>query len=80
MQPLHYLLHGKVKNMESKQIKLSPKKNGKGYVTSYSINLGCAEVRECGFIDDDGFAVPIEKIVDPKNSQIIIRLASNTPR
>lgn len=66
--------------MESKQIKLSPKKNGKGYVTSYSINLGCAEVRECGFIDDDGFAVPIEKIVDPKNSQIIIRLASNTPR
>lgn len=63
--------------MESKPIKLSPKKNGNGYVTSYTINLGCAEVRECGLIDDDGSAVSIEKIVDPQNHQIIIRLVNN---
>ena len=66
--------------MENKPIRLSPKKNGKGYVTSYSINLGCAEVRACGFIDETGLAVPIEKIIDPKNGQIIIRLVNNTPR
>ena len=60
--------------MEQKEIKLSPKKNGKGYVTSYSVNLGCAEVRNCGFIDENGNAAVIEKIVDIDNKQIILKV------
>lgn len=60
--------------MEQKEIKLSPKKNGKGYVTSYSVNLGCAEVRNCGFIDEDGNTATIEKIVDIDNKQIILKV------
>ena len=38
--------------MQSKPIKLSPKKGGNGYVSSYSVNLGCAEVRNVGFLDE----------------------------
>lgn len=62
--------------MEIKDIKLSPKKGGHGHVTSYSVNLGSAEVRSCGFLDDNGIPMPIEKIIDPENHQIIIRLKS----
>lgn len=60
--------------METKDIKLSPKKGGHGHITSYSINLGSAEVRSCGFLDEDGIPLGIEKIIDPENHQIIIRL------
>lgn len=61
--------------LEAKQIRLSPKKNGAGYVTSYSINLGTAEVRECGFFSKDGIPLQLEKLIDKENKQIIIRLA-----
>jgi len=64
--------------IETKAIKLSPKKNGKGYVTSYSVNLGCAEIRNCGFIDSQGNQVALEKIVDSNNMQIIIRIKQNS--
>lgn len=60
--------------MEAKPIKLSPKKGGNGYVSSYSVNLGSAEVREVGFVDSDGNPLPIEKIVDTEKREIIIRL------
>ena len=60
--------------METKPIKLSPKKNGKGYIPSFSVNFGCAEIRNCGFTADEGNPVELEKIVDPDNSQIIIRV------
>ena len=60
--------------MEAKEIKLSKKRNGKGYVTSYSVNLGCAEVRECGFLDDSGEPVALEKIVDTEHNRIILQL------
>ena len=59
--------------METKDIKLSPKKGGHGHITSYSVNLGSAEVRSCGFLNAEG-PLPIEKIIDPENHQIIIRL------
>ena len=59
--------------MERKEIKLSPKRGGHGHVTSYSVNIGSAEARSCGFVDADGAQSPIEKIVDPENQQIIIR-------
>jgi hypothetical protein len=60
--------------METKPIKLSPKKGGHGHVTSYSVNLGSAEVREVGFVDADGNVLPIEKFIDTDNHEIVIRL------
>ena len=62
------------KTNERKTIKLSSKKNGQGYVTSYTVNLGCAEVRECGFLDESGNPLPLEKIIDPENHRIIIHV------
>lgn len=59
--------------METKEIKLSKKKNGNGYITSYSVNLGCAEARECGFLDSHGEPVAIEKIIDPQQHRIILQ-------
>lgn len=61
--------------MNKKPIKLSPKKGGNGYVTSYSINIGSAEARECGFTDTSDQAPQLEKIVDPEHHRIIIQLA-----
>ncbi len=57
-----------------KPIKLSPKRGGHGHITSYSINIGSAEARECGFVDVDGTQVLLEKFVDPENKEIIIRI------
>lgn len=54
-----------------KPIKLSPKKGNYGCVTSYTINIGSAEARECGFTFE---GVQLEKIVDTSNKQIIIRV------
>lgn len=56
-----------------KPIKLSPKKGGHGHVTSYSVNLGSAEVRSVGFLDESGAQLPIEKVVDEENHCIILR-------
>lgn len=53
-----------------KPIKLSPKKGNYGHITSYTINIGSAEARECGFTGDN---VQLEKIVDTQNKQIIIK-------
>jgi len=60
--------------MEIKPIKLSPKKNGYGHISSYSINIGATEARKCGFVDSDGNMLPIQKIIDTANNQIIIKL------
>lgn len=60
--------------MQSKPIKLSPKKGGNGYVSSYSVNLGCAEVRNVGFLDENNNPFPLEKVIDVENQQIIIKL------
>lgn len=57
-----------------KPIKLSPKKGNYGCITSYTVNIGSAEARECGFTVD---GVQLEKIVDTSNKQIIIRVKPN---
>ncbi|MSS18848.1 hypothetical protein [Pseudoramibacter porci] len=60
--------------MKSKPIRLSKKKNGKGYVTSYSVNIGTAEARECGLIPpNDDEPVELEKIIDSEHHRIIIQ-------
>ncbi len=58
---------------KSKPIKLSPKKGGNGYISSYSVNLGSSEVRAVGFLDEYGAPLPLEKFIDPENHEIIIR-------
>lgn len=60
---------------DPKSIRLSPKRGGHGHVTSYTVNLGSAEVREVGFLDANGEQLPVEKILDPEHNCIIIRLA-----
>ena len=59
--------------MERKPIKLSPKRGGNGYVSSYSVNIGIREAEVCGFICPDG-PVELEKIIDPENHRIIFQL------
>lgn len=59
--------------METKTIKLSPKRGGHGHVTSYSVNIGSAEARLCGFTDGETFS-ELEKVLDPDNRQIILRV------
>lgn len=54
-----------------KPIKLSKKRGNGGHITSYTINIGSAEARECGFTDDD---VELEKVVDFDKKEIIIRI------
>jgi hypothetical protein len=60
--------------MERKDIKLSPKKGGNGYVSSFSVNIGISEAKQCGFIAADNILLPIEKLIDSENNQIIIRI------
>lgn len=59
--------------MYTKPIKLSKKKSGSGYVTSYTVNIGSAEARECGFVSPEGLPFELEKVVDTENNQITIR-------
>lgn len=49
-------------------IKLSPKRNGKGYTSSYSVNISAKEAQSCGLINSH-----IIKIVDENSGQIIIK-------
>lgn len=55
-------------------MQLSVKKNGKGYITSYSVNIGSAEARRTGFIDENGQPLEIVKIVNENNKTITFRL------
>ncbi|MGN0661358.1 MAG: hypothetical protein ACI4JX_06520 [Oscillospiraceae bacterium] len=57
--------------MTIKPIKLSPKRGNYGHVTSYTVNIGSAEARECGFTEEN---VHLEKIIDTENKQIVIRI------
>lgn len=53
---------------------LSKKKNGKGYITSYSLNIGSKEARMLGFIVQNGNSHILEKNLDVKNHILIVRL------
>lgn len=54
--------------MHMEPIKLSPKRNGKGYISSYSVSISNKEVQLCGLKSGR-----IIKIVNADNGQIIIR-------
>lgn len=53
-----------------KPIKLSPKRGGNGYISSYTVNLGVKEAEMCGLL---GTGKQIIKIIDPYKKQIIIK-------
>lgn len=63
--------------MEIKQIRLSPKRGGNGFISSYSVNIGTREARECLLSDSESMP-PVIKILDPENRQIILRLKQYT--
>ncbi len=56
--------------MTSKKIKLSAKKGGRGYISSYTVNISKNEAIECGFVDAE-----IVKVIDPEHKTITIKLA-----
>ncbi|MBS6063758.1 MAG: hypothetical protein KH972_07805 [Peptostreptococcaceae bacterium] len=49
--------------MDTKQIKLVPKKAGNGYVSSYTVNISVTEAMELGFINEDKTINKIEKVI-----------------
>ena len=53
---------------------LSPKRGNYGHITSYTVNIGSKEARDCGFLDKDGKSLPIKKTVDTEHGRIIIEL------
>ena len=54
--------------MPVESIKLSPKKNGKGYVSSYSVSISSREAQECSLVGK-----PVIKIIDSNSGEIIIK-------
>ena len=58
--------------MEIKTIRLSAKRGGNGYVSSYSVNIGSNEARTCGLVSKEK-PVILCKVIDDENGQIIIK-------
>lgn len=54
--------------MSIETIKLSPKKNGKGYVSSFAVSISNKEAQECGL-----FEKRIIKIINKNRAEIIIK-------
>ena len=55
-------------------VRIRANKNGKGYVTSYTVSIGCAEAAEAGFLGEDKMPLELEKIIDPENHTITFKL------
>lgn len=55
-------------------MKLRANKNGRGYITSYTVSIGCAEARRAGLIDPSGTTLEIEKHIDENQKSITITL------
>lgn len=55
-------------------MKIYGRKGGHGHVTCYNASIGSAEAREAGFLNEDGTSKELEKIVDPVNHTITIRI------
>lgn len=63
--------------METRPIRLSPKKGGNGYLSSFSVSIGVAEARACGMLGPDGLSAALEKIIDSESKSIIIRVKTD---
>lgn len=56
-------------------MKLRANRNGKGYITSYTISIGCKEARDTGMTDKNGEPVELIKTVDVEAKRITIEAA-----
>ena len=54
--------------MSLETIKLSQKKNGKGYISSYSVSISNKEAQDCRMVGKR-----IIKIIDPDQGEIILK-------
>ena len=57
-------------------MKLRVNKAGNGYVSGYTLSVSTSEARLLGFVDENGERVELEKVLDEKNHQLIIRVKS----
>lgn len=55
-------------------MKLVKKVNGNKKLSGYLAGIKITEAREVGFIDDEYNSYELEKLIDTKNKQIIIKL------
>lgn len=55
-------------------MRLRANKNGRGSVGNYTFSIGAKEAKDVDFLNEDGTSKELEKIVDIKNKQIIIKI------
>lgn len=55
-------------------MKLSKKFNGNKQLSGYLASIKLTEARDIGFVDNEDNSKELEKIIDKKNKQIIIKL------
>lgn len=58
-------------------MKLRANKNGAGAIGNYTFSIGAKEAKDVGFLNVDGSSKELDKIIDIKNKQIIIKLKKN---
>ena len=61
----------------ARPLRLRVNRNGKGYATSYTLPVGCAEAREAGFVDEEGNPLPLEKHIDAQRHTLTFKLQGN---
>jgi hypothetical protein len=62
-------------------MKLTPRKGNGGHITAFFASVGSKEVRDAGFIREDGTSRILKKTVDTENQTITISIdwtAENT--
>lgn len=52
---------------------------GNGYVSGYTLSVSTSDARALGFVHENGERVELEKIVDIKHNQLIIRIKPSEP-
>ncbi len=55
-------------------MKLAKKRNGNKQLSGYLASIKITEAREVDFVDINGDSRELEKLIDKKNKQIIIKL------
>ena len=69
----HCIVHRHdLRDQKGEKMKLTENHNGRGYVTSYRMIIGCAEARKLGFLGEDKKPLELKKIVDAENHRLII--------
>ena len=64
--------------VQIKRIKLSPKRGGNGFVSSFSVNIGSQEARDCGLLCGEGDNLAVVKIMNSAKGEIVIKAKDYT--